>query len=67
MRSLRLSSSYYIVGLQGDGLLSLDPHHSRPAAPLRPFVGEPPSVPRAPTSHDAGTLFRTRRRTCAAR
>ncbi|KAJ7859324.1 hypothetical protein B0H14DRAFT_2746959 [Mycena olivaceomarginata] len=40
----RLSSSHYIVGVQGDALLSLDPHHSRPAAPLRLFVGELPSA-----------------------
>ncbi|KAJ7757974.1 hypothetical protein B0H16DRAFT_657568, partial [Mycena metata] len=37
----RPSSSYYLVGAQGDGLLSLDPHHSRPSVPLRPFLGEP--------------------------
>ncbi|KAF7294385.1 Cysteine protease [Mycena kentingensis (nom. inval.)] len=32
----RPSSSYYFVGAQGDGLFYLDPHHSRPALPLRP-------------------------------
>ncbi|KAJ7205877.1 hypothetical protein C8J57DRAFT_1615298 [Mycena rebaudengoi] len=32
----RPSSSYYFVGVQGDGLFYLDPHHSRPAVPLRP-------------------------------
>ncbi|KAJ7494946.1 hypothetical protein FB451DRAFT_1387055 [Mycena latifolia] len=29
-------SSYYFVGVQGDGLFYLNPHHSRPAIPLRP-------------------------------
>ncbi|KAJ7249831.1 hypothetical protein C8J57DRAFT_1079396, partial [Mycena rebaudengoi] len=28
----RPSSSYYLVGVQGDGLFYLDLHHSRPAA-----------------------------------
>ncbi|KAJ7205872.1 hypothetical protein C8J57DRAFT_1734527 [Mycena rebaudengoi] len=32
----RPSSSYYFVGVQGDGLFYLDPHHSRPAIPPRP-------------------------------
>ncbi|KAJ7695131.1 hypothetical protein B0H17DRAFT_1056529 [Mycena rosella] len=32
----RPSSSYYFVGSQADGLFYLDPHHSRPAVPLRP-------------------------------
>jgi cysteine protease ATG4 len=32
----RPSSSYYFVGVQGDGLFCLDPHHSRPAVPLFP-------------------------------
>ncbi|KAJ7246013.1 hypothetical protein C8J57DRAFT_1476256 [Mycena rebaudengoi] len=31
----RPSSSYYFVSVQGDGLFYLDPHHSRPAVPLR--------------------------------
>ncbi|KAJ7050562.1 hypothetical protein C8F01DRAFT_1178815 [Mycena amicta] len=31
----RPSSSYYFVGAQGDGLFYLDPHHSRPAVPVR--------------------------------
>ncbi|KAJ7917415.1 hypothetical protein B0H13DRAFT_1870288 [Mycena leptocephala] len=34
------SSCYYFVGVQGDGLFYLDPHHSLPAVPLRPFAGE---------------------------
>ncbi|KAJ7015817.1 hypothetical protein C8F04DRAFT_1284659 [Mycena alexandri] len=34
------SSSCYFVGAQGDGLFYLDPHHSRPSVPLRPFLGE---------------------------
>ncbi|KAJ7189878.1 hypothetical protein GGX14DRAFT_701934 [Mycena pura] len=36
----RPSSSYYFVGAQGDGLFYLDPHHSRPAVPPRPFVDD---------------------------
>ncbi|KAF7378518.1 hypothetical protein MSAN_00279400 [Mycena sanguinolenta] len=44
----RPSSSYYFVGVQGDGLFYLDPHHSRPAVPLRPFVGEGMGIPRSP-------------------
>ncbi|KZT24290.1 hypothetical protein NEOLEDRAFT_1163305 [Neolentinus lepideus HHB14362 ss-1] len=35
----RPSSSYYFVGAQADSLFYLDPHHARPAVPLRP----PPS------------------------
>ncbi|KAJ6526844.1 hypothetical protein DFH09DRAFT_1045905 [Mycena vulgaris] len=34
----RPSSSYYFVGVQGNGHFYLDPHHSRPAVPLRPFM-----------------------------
>nr|GAT54503.1 predicted protein [Mycena chlorophos] len=34
----RPSSSYYFVGVQGDGLFYLDPHHSRPTVPLRPYL-----------------------------
>ncbi|KZW00686.1 hypothetical protein EXIGLDRAFT_711000 [Exidia glandulosa HHB12029] len=32
----RPSSSYYFVGMQGNSLFYLDPHHARPAVPLRP-------------------------------
>ncbi|KAI0668752.1 peptidase family C54-domain-containing protein [Trametes maxima] len=32
----RPSSSYYFVGSQADNLFYLDPHHARPAVPLRP-------------------------------
>lgn len=32
----RPSSSYYFVGAQADNLFYLDPHHARPAIPLRP-------------------------------
>ncbi|KAJ7257890.1 hypothetical protein B0H12DRAFT_1110453 [Mycena haematopus] len=32
----RPSSSLYFVAAQGEGLFYLDPHHSRPAVPLRP-------------------------------
>ncbi|KAJ7841290.1 hypothetical protein B0H13DRAFT_1910338 [Mycena leptocephala] len=45
---------YYFVGIQGDGLFYLDPHHSRPAVPLRPFVGEQPSVHRPLSSQGHG-------------
>lgn len=38
----RPSSSYYFVGSQADNLFYLDPHHARPAVPLRPA----PSLPR---------------------
>jgi Peptidase family C54 len=34
-------SSYYFVGSQADSLFYLDPHHARPAVPLRP----PPPPP----------------------
>ncbi|KAI0697475.1 hypothetical protein BC835DRAFT_1413706 [Cytidiella melzeri] len=33
----RPSSSYYFVGSQSDNLFYLDPHHARPAIPLRPL------------------------------
>ncbi|KIK80202.1 hypothetical protein PAXRUDRAFT_159269 [Paxillus rubicundulus Ve08.2h10] len=36
----RPSSSYYFMGSQADNLFYLDPHHARPAVPLRPA---PPS------------------------
>ncbi|KAH7921416.1 hypothetical protein BV22DRAFT_1198205 [Leucogyrophana mollusca] len=32
----RPSSSYYFMGSQADNLFYLDPHHARPAVPLRP-------------------------------
>lgn len=32
----RPSSSYYFLGYQGDSLIYLDPHHTRPAVPLNP-------------------------------
>ncbi|KAJ7120801.1 hypothetical protein C8R44DRAFT_877131 [Mycena epipterygia] len=35
-----LFSSYYFIGVQGDGLFYLDLHHARPAVPLKPFTGE---------------------------
>ncbi|KAJ7833568.1 hypothetical protein B0H13DRAFT_2428251 [Mycena leptocephala] len=51
----RPSSSYYFVGVQDDGLFCLDPHHSRPTVPLRPFAAEPaPSIPRPPSSSSHG-------------
>ncbi|EEB94863.1 hypothetical protein MPER_06258, partial [Moniliophthora perniciosa FA553] len=39
----RPSSSYYFVGSQADNLFYLDPHHARPAVPLRPPTLEPES------------------------
>ncbi|KAJ7081021.1 hypothetical protein C8R44DRAFT_68908 [Mycena epipterygia] len=36
----RPSSSYYFIGVQGNMLFYLDPHHARPAVPLEPFTGE---------------------------
>jgi cysteine protease ATG4 len=44
----RPSSSYYFVGSQADNLFYLDPHHARPAVPLRPppKTETPPSVSR---------------------
>lgn len=42
----RPSSSYYFVGSQADNLFYLDPHHARPAIPLRP----PPPTPLFPYS-----------------
>ncbi|KAF7310342.1 hypothetical protein MIND_00408300 [Mycena indigotica] len=36
----RPSSSYYFVGVQGDGLFYLDPHHTRPTVPLRAYVDD---------------------------
>ncbi|KAI0791878.1 peptidase family C54-domain-containing protein [Abortiporus biennis] len=42
----RPSSSYYFVGSQADNLFYLDPHHARPAVPLRPPPnGNEPSQP----------------------
>lgn len=38
----RPASSYYFVGSQADSLFYLDPHHARPAVPLRP--PPPPQV-----------------------
>ncbi|KAJ7232279.1 hypothetical protein C8J57DRAFT_176660 [Mycena rebaudengoi] len=62
----RPSSSYYFLGVQGDGLLYLDPHHSRPAVPLRlqptPSVhlasstSEPPASPAGSQEPPAGPL-----------
>ncbi|KAJ7633993.1 peptidase family C54-domain-containing protein [Mycena rosella] len=47
----RPSSSYYFVGVQENGLFYLDPHHSRPAVPLRPFI--PDTHNATPTPHAA--------------
>ncbi|KDQ17504.1 hypothetical protein BOTBODRAFT_53103 [Botryobasidium botryosum FD-172 SS1] len=46
----RPSSSYYFVGSQENSLFYLDPHHTRPAVPLRP----PPS-PSADSENEATT------------
>ncbi|KAJ7679615.1 hypothetical protein B0H17DRAFT_99980 [Mycena rosella] len=43
-------SSSYCVGVQGDGLLYLDPHHSGPAVPLRSFVPTPST---SASNHDS--------------
>jgi hypothetical protein len=32
----RPSSSYYFVGVQGDGVFYIDPHHTKPTVPLQP-------------------------------
>jgi cysteine protease ATG4 len=47
----RPSSSYYFIGVQGDGLFYLDPHHSRPAIPLRPFI-DPTTTAHPSTTQD---------------
>ncbi|SPO37940.1 uncharacterized protein PSFLO_03417 [Pseudozyma flocculosa] len=48
----RPSSSYYFMGHQGNSLFYLDPHHVRPAVPLR----YPPSrFPSAASSADEGS------------
>ncbi|TCD62527.1 Cysteine protease atg4 [Steccherinum ochraceum] len=41
----RPSSSYYFVGSQADNLFYLDPHHARPAIPLRPLSTRETSPP----------------------
>ncbi|GJE89232.1 cysteine protease atg4-like protein [Phanerochaete sordida] len=47
----RPSSSYYFVGSQADNLFYLDPHHARPAIPLRPPPpAEQPSPIISPTA-----------------
>ncbi|KAJ6532681.1 hypothetical protein DFH09DRAFT_1092690 [Mycena vulgaris] len=49
----RPSLSYYFVGVQGNGYFYLDPHHSRPAVPLRPFIDESAPPPAHGThAHD---------------
>ncbi|KAJ7101654.1 hypothetical protein C8R44DRAFT_887868 [Mycena epipterygia] len=37
-----------VVGVQGNGLLYLDPHHSHPVVPLWPYMGEPVPPPTHP-------------------
>ncbi|EPQ61373.1 hypothetical protein GLOTRDRAFT_69761 [Gloeophyllum trabeum ATCC 11539] len=48
----RPSSSYYFVGSQADNLFYLDPHHARPAVPLRPpppYSYSSDATPRVPS------------------
>ncbi|GBE78643.1 peptidase family C54-domain-containing protein [Sparassis latifolia] len=54
----RPSSSYYFVGSQADNLFYLDPHHARPAIPLRPppRSAELPSLERWERQTSPGTL-----------
>ncbi|OAX40243.1 hypothetical protein K503DRAFT_737855 [Rhizopogon vinicolor AM-OR11-026] len=47
----RPSSSYYFMGAQADNLFYLDPHHVRPAVPLRPA---PPHDFKRETTPDSG-------------
>ncbi|PVF96248.1 hypothetical protein CPB86DRAFT_517751 [Serendipita vermifera] len=47
----RPSSSYYFVGSQGDNLFYLDPHHTRPAVPVRP--------PPPPSAFEEGSVAST--------
>ncbi|KIP05763.1 hypothetical protein PHLGIDRAFT_107790 [Phlebiopsis gigantea 11061_1 CR5-6] len=44
----RPSSSYYFVGSQADNLFYLDPHHARPAIPLRPPPSSETPLPATP-------------------
>lgn len=46
----RPSSSYYFMGSQADNLFYLDPHHTRPAVPLRP--APPASLHDYPSSRE---------------
>ncbi|KAF9477817.1 hypothetical protein BDN70DRAFT_91074 [Pholiota conissans] len=54
----RPSSSYYFVGSQNDSLFYLDPHHSRPAIPLRP--APPPTAARQSEPAEQQTKAKTR-------
>ncbi|CAL1697204.1 unnamed protein product [Somion occarium] len=62
----RPSSSYYFVGSQADNLFYLDPHHARPAIPLRPppRIGDefPFSSPRQPSPEPTYASERERER-----
>ncbi|KAI6157367.1 cysteine protease required for autophagy [Pisolithus tinctorius] len=49
----RPSSSYYFLGSQADNLFYLDPHHTRPAVPLRP--APPYSLDDYPAVHSRET------------
>ncbi|TFK26047.1 hypothetical protein FA15DRAFT_755366 [Coprinopsis marcescibilis] len=51
----RPSSSYYFVGSQADNLFYLDPHHARPAIPLRPAPPGPFPFPRDSASDSDGS------------
>ncbi|KAJ7256769.1 hypothetical protein C8J57DRAFT_559916 [Mycena rebaudengoi] len=71
-RATPASSSYYLVGLQGDGLFFLDSQHSRPAIPLHPPPTASPqfapstkselSTSRGDRRHTQGLLSRGTRR-----
>jgi cysteine protease ATG4 len=54
----RPSSSYYFVGSQADNLFYLDPHHARPAIPLRlpsQLAEREPGVPIRQTTPERGS------------
>ncbi|TBU38471.1 peptidase family C54-domain-containing protein [Dichomitus squalens] len=56
----RPSSSYYFVGSQADNLFYLDPHHARPAIPLRPPPRDPSEVYERQSSPEAYASDRER-------
>ncbi|KAI6044613.1 cysteine protease required for autophagy [Pisolithus marmoratus] len=62
----RPSSSYYFLGSQADNLFYLDPHHPRPAVPLRPApscsVDDYPAVRSRETTPDIASEGRTNQR-----
>ncbi|KAF8869273.1 peptidase family C54-domain-containing protein [Infundibulicybe gibba] len=54
----RPGSSYYFVGSQADNLFYLDPHHARPAVPLKPAPPYPASY--RETTPESDTASRSR-------